>query len=52
MKQLVKKISRDLNSSNLNVLTEWAIEEGIRIQQIAAPTFFEDERAAYVAEQF
>jgi tripeptide aminopeptidase len=52
MKQLVKKISRELNSSNLNILSEWAIEEGIRIQQIAAPTFFEDERAAYVAGQF
>lgn len=52
MKQIVKKIGRELSSNSLNTLTEWTIEEGIRIQQIPSPTFFEGERAAYVAEQF
>jgi len=33
-------------------LAHWVVEEGIRIQQIPAPTFAEDERAAYVAKKF
>lgn len=33
-------------------LARWTVEQGIAIQQIAAPTFAECARAAYVAEQF
>ncbi len=36
----------------LTNLSAWTLEEGIRIQQIAAPTFAERPRADYVAEQF
>jgi tripeptide aminopeptidase len=52
MKQLVKNTFRQLHWQQLPNLAKWVIEEGIRIQQIPAPTFFEDERAAYVARQF
>jgi tripeptide aminopeptidase len=52
MKQIVKKVSHELSFNRLSGLADWAIEEAIRIQQIPAPTFFEDERATYLEQQF
>ncbi|MDQ7025129.1 MAG: M20/M25/M40 family metallo-hydrolase [Anaerolineae bacterium] len=52
MKQIVKKVSRQLNNTRLTGLATWAVESGIHLQQIPAPTFFEDERAAAVAVAF
>jgi acetylornithine deacetylase/succinyl-diaminopimelate desuccinylase-like protein len=45
-------VSRQINPGTMLSLSEWVVECGILIQQIAAPTFFEDERAVYVATQF
>lgn len=36
----------------LPALTQWVTDEAIRIQQIAAPTFYEGERALHVANRF
>lgn len=52
MKQIVKTIFRHTNWDNLKPLAEWVVEEGIRVQQIPAPTFAEDERAAFVLDRF
>lgn len=53
MKKLVQQVNQATAwQSFLPDLAAWTIEEGIRIQQIPAPTFEETERAAYVAEQF
>ena len=52
MRDLVKNVNRQFDTKSLAELAAWAIEEGIRIQQIPAPTFAEDARAAYVAQQF
>jgi tripeptide aminopeptidase len=52
MKNLVHEMHRTLDWSDFNTFTDRVIDEGIRIQQIPAPTFAEAQRAAYVAEQF
>lgn len=52
MKDIVHSIFRHTNWKNLNSLANWVVDEGIRIQQIPAPTFAEDARASYVSEQF
>lgn len=52
MRKLVKTMFQQTNWQTIHTLADWVIEEGIRIQQIPAPTFEEDERAAYVAKQF
>ena len=52
MKHFVKRIFRHTNWQALNSLADWVVEEGVRIQQIPAPTFAEDDRVSYVAEQF
>jgi len=52
MKKAVLQINRSTNWRSLSALANWVIEEGIRVQQVAAPTFQEDERATYVAMQF
>lgn len=52
MKQLVKTLFRQIDWQDISTLSHWVVEEGIRIQQIPAPTFFEDDRAAYVSQQF
>ncbi len=52
MKHLVKKIYRQTSWQALDTLADWVVEEGIRIQQIPAPTFSEEKRADYVAAQF
>ncbi|MGJ3239987.1 MAG: M20/M25/M40 family metallo-hydrolase [Anaerolineae bacterium] len=48
----MKTIFRRTDWHTLADLADWVVEEGVRIQQIPAPTFAEDARAAYVAEQF
>lgn len=52
MKQFVKKIFRHTNWQQLPDLADWVVEESVRIQQIPAPSFAEDERATFVAERF
>lgn len=52
MKNIVNTIFRHTNWATLKPLSEWVVEEGIRVQQIPAPTFAEDARATYVSEQF
>src|SRR5262245_53443642 len=52
MKQFVKSANHAIRSRTLSHLATWVIEQGIRIQHIAAPTFGEENRAAYVAGQF
>jgi acetylornithine deacetylase/succinyl-diaminopimelate desuccinylase-like protein len=49
LQHLVQHLPLD---SNIAALAEWVVEESIVIQQIPAPTFHEDARAAYVAQQF
>ncbi len=48
----MEKLYRDLNWRTLNQLANDTIETAINIQQIPAPTFEEDIRAAYVADIF
>lgn len=52
MKQFVKTVYRQSDWQKIPALANWVVEEGIRVQQIPAPTFSEDERASYVANQF
>ncbi|GAB5491962.1 MAG: M20/M25/M40 family metallo-hydrolase [Phototrophicaceae bacterium] len=52
MKDIANTIFRRTNWKPLKALAQWVIDEGIRVQQIPAPTFAEDERATYVSEQF
>lgn len=52
MKSWIDRIDHLLPWTRLTPLTDWVIEQGITLQQIAAPTFAEQERAAYVASQF
>lgn len=52
MRKVVKSLYSTMNWHHLDALAAWVVEEGVRIQQIAAPTFEEDDRANYVAEQF
>lgn len=52
MRKVVKSLFSATNWQHLEALSAWVVEEGIRIQQIAAPTFEESERANYIAEQF
>lgn len=52
MNSAIRQISQQTHWDTIPALAAWVIEEGIRIQQIAAPTFAEDARAAYVAQQF
>lgn len=49
MKELVKQYMRQYRPQQV---ADWVTEQGIHIQQIPAPTFGEQTRAAYVAEQF
>ncbi|MCA9914684.1 MAG: M20/M25/M40 family metallo-hydrolase, partial [Anaerolineae bacterium] len=45
-------MNRSMNWRSLNTLAQWVVEESVRVQQIPAPTFHEDQRAAYVGQQF
>jgi acetylornithine deacetylase/succinyl-diaminopimelate desuccinylase-like protein len=53
MRQTIKQLNQAIAWHNfLPTLTQWVIDEGIRIQQIPAPTFAEKQRAEYVLSQF
>lgn len=52
MKTLIRQYARQFAASALQPTADWTIEQGIHIQQIAAPTFAEGERASYMAAQF
>lgn len=52
MRKLVKEVHRSFDWSKLDSLAHWVLEEGIRIQQIPAPTFDEQRRAEYVLNRF
>jgi acetylornithine deacetylase/succinyl-diaminopimelate desuccinylase-like protein len=49
LQHLVQHLPLD---SDIAALAAWVVEESVIIQQIPAPTFHEEARAAYVAEQF
>jgi len=52
MKKLIQQFNQSIVWDFLGGLAQWTIEESQRIQQIPAPTFQEDARAAYVAQVF
>jgi tripeptide aminopeptidase len=53
MKTALQQLNQNiLWDTFLDDLSAWTLDEGIRIQQIPAPTFAERPRAEYVAEQF
>jgi tripeptide aminopeptidase len=52
MKLPVEKLDHGLPWQSLPDLARWTVEQAVAIQQIPAPTFQEQQRAAYVAEQF
>lgn len=52
MKLLVEHLNKRLDWRSLPERVQWVIDQAIAIQQIAAPTFNEASRAAYVARQF
>lgn len=52
MKPLIKQYGKRIKRGEMAATANWVIEQGMAIQQIAAPTFDEGNRAAYVAEQF
>lgn len=48
MRESVEKINRQLSWDWLPDLTRWTLEQALAIQQIPAPTFHEERRAAYI----
>lgn len=52
MKSYIKTIYSQWNWNTLPDLSQWVMEEAIRIQQIPAPTFNEEKRAAYMYKRF
>lgn len=52
MKNQIERLERSVNWNTLNELSNWVLEQALKIQRIPAPTFQERQRAAYVAEQF
>ena len=52
MQALVKQLDQTIHWDWLGKITQYCIEQATAIQQIAAPTFHEAERAAYVLRQF
>ncbi len=52
MKSYIKTIYSQWNWQTLPNLSDWVVEEAVRIQQIPAPTFDEAQRASYISEQF
>ena len=52
MKHIIEQIDNDLDWVALPVRAKQVISQATAIQQIAAPTFHEQERATYVAQQF
>lgn len=52
MKPLIIQLNSTLDWSALPTLAQKVVEQAIAIQQIPAPTFYETQRAEYVAAQF
>ncbi|MBC8097991.1 MAG: M20/M25/M40 family metallo-hydrolase, partial [Armatimonadetes bacterium] len=52
MKNQVDLLARTLDWSGLPALATWVLEQALAVQRIAAPTFAEQPRAAYVETQF
>lgn len=48
----IKSIHSQWDWQTLPPLADWVIEEAVRIQQIAAPTFHEAQRAGYIRQCF
>lgn len=48
----VKTVVANWNWQNLAGLSQWVVDETMQIQQIAAPTFHERERALHVVDRF
>src|SRR5690606_12068717 len=51
MKILIENAYQMLDRRLLPAIAQWVTEQALAIQQIPAPTFCEQARAAYVAEQ-
>lgn len=52
MRKLVKQFQRQMQWDTLDALVDWVVDTAISIQQIPAPTFQEEARANYVAQQY
>ncbi len=52
MKEIVRQHAQQYPPEKVTALSEWVIEQAIRIQQIPGPTFEEAARARYVKDQF
>jgi tripeptide aminopeptidase len=52
MKHIIDKINQSINWSWLPIQTQRVIEQAITIQQIPGPTFYEQDRATHIAQQF
>ncbi len=52
MKQQITEWNKQINWNVVTEAVDWIIDQSIAIQQIPAPTFNEEKRALYVAEQF
>lgn len=52
MKQPIAEWNKQINWNVVTETVDWIIDQSIAIQQIPAPTFSEEKRALYVAEQF
>jgi tripeptide aminopeptidase len=52
MRSLLEHYHHSLNWEHMSERVDWVIDQAIAIQQIAAPTFAESERAQYVEQQF
>src|SRR5690554_1610948 len=52
MKNLIEQVGNSLNWNWLPARVQQVLEQAIAIQQIPAPTFQEQQRATYVAQQF
>lgn len=50
--KILARLSQKMNWHGLSALAQWVIDQAIDIQQIAAPTFDEAERATYVKAEF
>jgi tripeptide aminopeptidase len=52
MESIINKLNRSLKWDWLKETSQWVIQQALEIQNIPAPTFYEEQRAFYVKEQF
>jgi tripeptide aminopeptidase len=52
MENLIVKLNRSLKWHWLPDVADWVVQQSLAIQRIPAPTFYEEQRALYVMEQF